>query len=600
MPLPKHTVQPVKLSQVVVPNGIDNELEFVVNSTVCNVMRQIASVSRLANNMFEELTSDLSGLIDRTVRLQNRLSKLQEDMQMARNGDEDLTAGVHEVELPVFVSKKPTDSQVLNRNTIPPSMQSQYDQAEPAPALQQMDALRDDKKTSMKLYSDPSFFFDLWSQEMLQDHKHKRAAKKKRPKVKGKAAPVKSSFNQVVQKSQLVIQQPGVGGHNPSTPLFEHNGSMNTSVHVDRDSSVVNGKLNQHQFPNNPYFASNPLPPPPPPPTHSLAQVNNVKDVLHVTDQKSDYHPAKPTSNGVNQFPPIANHINSNYDLSPTHQMTLPEPPTLHTRMASSHVSSSPPPPPLPPSAFSNNNQLKMPDVDRNSPLSDETFTRDCSAQSGNCEISSSTQMHDEKYSQYNSPGSIESSSLVIHDLPPPPPAPIFEEKNLNEPCKLIGEPTESDICDYKSTYSVPPPPVAPSPISSPQTSLPCPPTQQPPPPPPPLVLTKKVGPESSSDQTTLQNKNNLPRCSLPQCPPADLLSAIRAGFQLRKVGERNPPDPSKCSRGNSLSTLGNKPKDVQAIYEAVRRRRECMENNSSEDDDDDKDVDSDSSGWED
>lgn len=58
-------------------------------------------------------------------------------------------------------------------------MRSQYDQAEAAPALQQMDELRDDKKTSMRLYSDPSFFFDLWSQEMLQDRKHKRAAKKK-------------------------------------------------------------------------------------------------------------------------------------------------------------------------------------------------------------------------------------------------------------------------------------------------------------------------------------------------------------------------------------------------------------------------------------
>lgn len=38
----------------------------------------------------------------------------------------------------------------------------------------------------------------------------------------------------------------------------------------------------------------------------------------------------------------------------------------------------------------------------------------------------------------------------------------------------------------------------------------------------------------------------------------------------------------------------------LQAIYEAVRRRRECMENNSSDEDDDDKDVNSDSSGWDD
>ncbi|VDQ02673.1 unnamed protein product [Trichobilharzia regenti] len=168
MPLPKHTVQPVKLSQVVVPNGVDNELEFVVNSTVCNVMRQIASISRLANNMFEELTNDLSRLVERTARLQNRLGKLHEDMQMA-------------LELPVFTMSCIFFNLfiVLNRNTIPPSMQSHYDQAEPAPALQQMDALRDDKKISMKLYSDPSFFFDLWSQEMLQDPKHKRTAKKK-------------------------------------------------------------------------------------------------------------------------------------------------------------------------------------------------------------------------------------------------------------------------------------------------------------------------------------------------------------------------------------------------------------------------------------
>ncbi|CAH8657852.1 unnamed protein product [Schistosoma rodhaini] len=598
MPLPKHTVQPVKLSQVVVPNGIDNELEFVVNSTVCNVMRQIASVSRLANTMFEELTTDFSRLVERTIRLQNRLGKLHEDMQMARSGDEDLTAGVQEVEIPVFSSKKPTDSQVLNQNTIPPSMRSQYDQAEAAPALQQMDELRDDKKTSMRLYSDPSFFFDLWSQEMLQDRKHKRAAKKKRPKIKGKAAPVKSGSNQGVQKPQLIIQQPGVGGHKLPAPLSEQNGSVNASSHMDRNASIVNGKPTQHQFVNNGDFGNPSLPPPPPPPNalHPSTQVDNAKDFRHASNQKSDYCPIKPDLDGVNPFPSVTNNICINHDPSPAHQMTLPDPPALHTQMASLIL-----PPPLPP-AFLSDRESKVPDINKNSHPNDEAASRDPSGQDGNGRISPPTQMHDgkEKQFQYINSVGMESSSSALHNLPPPPPAPIFEAKNFNEPCKPNRQHSESDTCNHKSTSSTLPPPVTPFVASSP-TSILCSSTQPPPPPPPPpFIPTQKVGSESPNNQATLPTKNNIPRCNVPQCPPADLLSAIRAGCQLRKVGERNLPDQSKFSRANSLSTLVNKPKDVQAIYEAVRRRRECMENNSSEDDDDDKDADSNSSGWED
>ncbi|CAH8573215.1 unnamed protein product [Schistosoma turkestanicum] len=588
MPLPKHTVQPVKLSQVVVPDGVDNELEFVVNSTICNVMRQIASVSRLANTMFEELTTDLSRLVERTVRIQNRLGKLHEDMQIARNGDEDLTAGVHEVEIPVFTSKKPTDSQVLNQNTIPPSMRSLYDQAEPAPALQQMDELRDDKKTSMRLYSDPSFFFDLWSQEMLQDHKHKKAAKKKRPKVKGKSAPLKSASNQGAQKTQLIIQQPGVGGHNLPAPLFEQNGSVNISTHMDRNVSIVNGKPNQQQFLNSSDFG-NTLPPPPPPPSalHSLNQGDNAKDIQPVSHQKSDYHPIRHDLEDAGQFSSVTNHSYANHDPSSAHQMALPDPPTLPTQMAS-HIL----PPPVP--AFLSDEELTVSGINRNPLLNDSAVNQHPSAQDGNNRICSPIQMNDDKKSQCINSVGMESPSSLLHNLPPPPPAPIFESKNFSEPCKSISQPSESNTCDDKSISSTLLPATS-YVVSSPEISVPC-----SPPPPPPFLPTQNIGSESSNNQSNLQTKDIVTRSGVPQCPPADLLSAIRAGCQLRKVGERNLPDQSKCSRANSLSTLINKPKDVQAIYEAVRRRRECMENNSSDDDDDDKDSDNNSSGWED
>ncbi|CAH8612311.1 unnamed protein product [Heterobilharzia americana] len=568
MPLPKHTVQPVKLSQVVVPNGVDNELEFVVNSTVCNVMRQIASISRLANNMFEELTTDLSQLVERTVRLQNRLSKLHEDMQVARNGDEDLTAAVQEVELPMFTSKKPTDSQVLNRNTIPPSMRSHYDQAEPAPALQQMDALRDDKKVSMKLYSDPSFFFDLWSQEMLQDHKHKRAAKKKRPKVKGKSAPAKSASNQAVQKPQLIIQQPGVGGHNPPTAMFERNGPINTNLHLDKDTSTVHGKPIQSQFPNSANFGSAALPPPPPPPVvlHPLTQVDSVKDVQHIADQRNNFQSSKPVFDGNNQFS-ANNHMNGNHDPSSAHQMTLPEPPKLPVQMPMHVV-----PPPLPPPAFMNDFELKAAGVNKSSLQNDDACSRDLRTQNGNSELSASihTQVNNVNHFQCATAESME-SSMVLNDLPPPP-APIFIEKSLMESCSRTEEFSESEKSAQKAVSALsppPPPPAAPYLASSPQTSLPGSPMQPPPPPPPlppSLVTTQKTGHETSKDQTSLPNKDSASRCIVPQCPPQDLLSAIRAGLKLRKVGERNLPDPSKFSRANSLSVLGNTPKDVQAV----------------------------------
>nr|CAH8868572.1 unnamed protein product [Trichobilharzia regenti] len=619
MPLPKHTVQPVKLSQVVVPNGVDNELEFVVNSTVCNVMRQIASISRLANNMFEELTNDLSRLVERTARLQNRLGKLHEDMQMARNGDEDLTAGVQEVELPVFTSKKPTDSQVLNRNTIPPSMQSHYDQAEPAPALQQMDALRDDKKISMKLYSDPSFFFDLWSQEMLQDPKHKRTAKKKRPKVKAKSTVKNTSNHQAVQKPQLVIQQPGVGGFNNSndnnsSSMHDQNTSLNANLQmmVDRDNAaILYGKPpGQLQFPNNnnnANFGNVPLPPPPPPPPPHpvVAQSMQVEDGV---DKRGDYQSGRQVYDGNNQFSVINSHINGSHDPTSNHQVTLPEPPpTLPVQIPTPHTI----PPPLPPPAFMNECDLKNAGgFNKNSFANSDNSCRDISSQNGSCALSSSMHSQDTqmRQSQYGNGGDImESSSLMLNDLPPPP-APIFADKNLYE----SSHPHNSgDINESEQTGPLPPP-AAPVSFPSPQTSLPSPPVQSPqapvppPPPPPPPPLPPFMVPQKSTSEVTREhqisvpaNKDTATRCAvMPQCPPQDLLSAIRAGFQLRKVGERNPPDPSKSSRANSLSTLGSKPKDVQAIYEAVRRRRECMENSSDEDDD--KDANSDSSGWED
>ncbi|THD23414.1 hypothetical protein D915_005668 [Fasciola hepatica] len=121
MPFPKHTEQTVKVSPVLVPCGVANELELVANAILCNLMRQMISISQLDTNMFEELTTERSSSAGKkTMQLQNRLEPLQQDVQNMQKGDEDLTVNLQPVKLPQFISKKPADSQMLSRNTVPP------------------------------------------------------------------------------------------------------------------------------------------------------------------------------------------------------------------------------------------------------------------------------------------------------------------------------------------------------------------------------------------------------------------------------------------------------------------------------------------------
>ncbi|KAF8568829.1 Wiskott-Aldrich syndrome protein family member 3 [Paragonimus westermani] len=580
MPLPKHTVQPVRVSQVAIPDHVENELEFVANATLCNLMRQMASISQLATNMFEELTAELSSLAERAMRLQNRLTSLHEDVQAMQKGDEDLTANVPLVQLAPFTSKKPADSRVLSRNTIPPSMRACYDRAEPAPPLQQMDELRDDKRISMKLYSDPDFFFDLWSQKMLQDPKHKGAAKKKRTKPKTKANASKHTQN----KPQMVIEQTGVGGH--YVPGLQS--SMSTVAetispsHKAEPNYTGNGPLTgNHLIKPPPVPISNsqqvldrqdqlpPPPPPPPPPQPVMIQPGfDDKSVIQLDGHK------RPASHLVSSSPASTHQING-YTNEYGRPQSIPTTPVLMQH---------PPPPPVPAGVPMNegkvngvavtNTSYNMPDGNS---LDDITFP-----------LPSPTVMRDphvpvQQRASASSPGTV---SLTSHELPPPP-APIFEPSL--DIVDMNHVPIPAQFISTASNLLPPPPPPLPSSIP------PLPPLSQLQPTPSPSdmnTLTSQLGRLTAADAASVQRS-----APIPQGPPADLLSAIRAGITLRKVGERQTPVTNKFTRNNSVISLGNKPRDVQAIYEAVRRRRECMENNST-DEEEDKDGNSDSSGW--
>ena len=77
MPLIKRNVEPVDLCRSRVPPGINNELECVTNTTLANIIRQLSSLSKHAEDMFGEIFQETSMFLQRTSQLQHRVDRLK-------------------------------------------------------------------------------------------------------------------------------------------------------------------------------------------------------------------------------------------------------------------------------------------------------------------------------------------------------------------------------------------------------------------------------------------------------------------------------------------------------------------------------------------
>lgn len=59
-------------------------------------------------------------------------------------------------------------------------MKERYSTCDKPPRLQDMNSYRDDNKDALKFYTDPTYFFELWCEEMRKETEKK---KKKRVSV---------------------------------------------------------------------------------------------------------------------------------------------------------------------------------------------------------------------------------------------------------------------------------------------------------------------------------------------------------------------------------------------------------------------------------
>lgn len=86
MPFVQRVVEPKYLSRVTLfnengtPKVPDGELEAVTNFTLCNALRQLASLSLIADDIFKELGSQLQTVFKRCEEVKTRINLVDEKL----------------------------------------------------------------------------------------------------------------------------------------------------------------------------------------------------------------------------------------------------------------------------------------------------------------------------------------------------------------------------------------------------------------------------------------------------------------------------------------------------------------------------------------
>ncbi|XP_020921169.1 wiskott-Aldrich syndrome protein family member 3 isoform X2 [Sus scrofa] len=188
MPLVKRNIEPRHLCRGALPEGITSELECVTNSTLAAIIRQLSSLSRHAEDIFGELFNEANNFYIRANSLQDRIDRLAVKVTQ-------LDSTVEEVSLQdinmkkAFKSSTVQDQQVVSKSSIPNPVADVYNQSDKPPPLDILTPYRDDKKDGLKFYTDPSYFFDLWKEKMLQDTEDKRKEKRRQKRERHKLSP---------------------------------------------------------------------------------------------------------------------------------------------------------------------------------------------------------------------------------------------------------------------------------------------------------------------------------------------------------------------------------------------------------------------------
>jgi len=177
MPLPERPIVPVNVCRGTLQLPVPDELEGVTNGSLANIIRQLSTLSRHAEEMFGNLFQEAEGLASRGSSLQARIDKLAVKVTQLDSNVEEVT--LQEIQLrKAFRSSQTFDQQVVSRETMPKSMQEQYMACDKPPPLDKLNPYREDGKDGLKFYTDPNYFFELWRSEMIQSTEKAREGRR--------------------------------------------------------------------------------------------------------------------------------------------------------------------------------------------------------------------------------------------------------------------------------------------------------------------------------------------------------------------------------------------------------------------------------------
>uniref|UniRef100_F1STN6 Wiskott-Aldrich syndrome protein family member n=1 Tax=Sus scrofa TaxID=9823 RepID=F1STN6_PIG len=449
MPLVTRNIEPRHLCRQTLPS-VRSELECMTNITLANVIRQLGSLSKYAEDIFGELFTQANTFASRVSSLAERVDRLQVKVTQLDPKEEEVSLqGINTRK--AFRSSTVQDQKLFDRNSLPIPVLETYNTCDTPPPLNNLTPYRDDGKEALKFYTDPSYFFDLWKEKMLQDTKDIMKEKRKHRKEKkdnpnrGNVNPRKiktrkEEWEKMKMGQEFVESKEKLGPSGYPPTLVYQNGSVGSVENVDA-SSYPPPPQSDSTSPPSPSFSEDSLPPPP-------AEFS---------------YPADSNQRGSGLAGPKRSSV-----VSPSHP---PPAPPLGSPPGPKPGFAPPPAPPPPPPMMS---------------------------------------------------------------TPPPPPPGGFGSSGTPPPPSPPSFPPHPD-------FAAPPPP--PPPPAADYSTLP---------PPPPFSGTdgQPAAPPPLSDTTK-------PKSSLPPVSDArsDLLSAIRQGFQLRRVEEQREQE-KRDVVGNDVATI--------------------------------------------
>uniref|UniRef100_A0A5F9D5Q4 Wiskott-Aldrich syndrome protein family member n=1 Tax=Oryctolagus cuniculus TaxID=9986 RepID=A0A5F9D5Q4_RABIT len=271
MPLVTRNIEPRHLCRQTLPR-VRSELECMTNITLANVIRQLGSLSKYAEDIFGELFTQAKTFASRVSSLAERVDRLQVKVTQLDPKEEEVSLqGINTRK--AFRSSTIQDQKLFDRNSLPVPVLETYNTCDTPPPLNNLTPYRDDGKEALKFYTDPSYFFDLWKEKMLQDTKDIMKEKRKHRKEKkdnpnrGNVNPRKiktrkEEWEKMKMGQEFVESKEKLGPSGYSPTLVYQNGCVGSVENMDAGSYPPPPQADSTSSPS-PAFSEDNLPPPP-------------------------------------------------------------------------------------------------------------------------------------------------------------------------------------------------------------------------------------------------------------------------------------------------------------------------------------------------